>query len=726
MYKLYLDIDTPGKHTIMFSMREDGTEFDKWMMTTQKLEVVEGPGPAFRLKQGTPPSSELKPQSVAFARVAVTDFSIENGFYVDQGKWMAVNPDQNKQGAAGIVFPFRDGVYDVTLEMVVLPSLFGKRMPDGSGAVEIGGELKKWHKVTLTLDGPFAHELDNKPNPFVDREMNVVFKHESGSPEYKVPAYFAADGNAGETSADCGTKWRAHLSPDKSGTWSYTIEFEGTPYDGKTGAFEVSESDKTGRDLRGKGRLRVVGSRYLQFAGSGEWFLKAGADAPETLLGYIDFDGTTANLPKKCPLKTWVPHVKDWTPGDPIWPGGKGKGMVGAINYLSGTGCNAFSFLTYNAGGDGDNVWPHVSREDKLHFDCSKLDQWGVVFDHGTARGMYLHFKLQETENDDLRGNNEAGKRNALDQGKFGVERQAYLREMIARFGHNLALNWNLGEENTQELDELEPMSSYIRQTDPYGHNLVLHTYPNKQDAVYGWFVGRKDMLTGLSVQNSDVAQTHTDTLKWVKTSEASGHPWVVAFDEAGNAGAGTPPDPDWPGMAATLEKINKGKKKLKVPSVDDIRAQVLWGTLMAGGAGVEYYFGYQLPENDLRAENWRSRAKTWEYSRIALDFFRSEKIPFWDMSNTNELIGDRSKDNGGYCFAKGGEIYLVYLRQAEGGSLDLSSASGSFSVEWFNPRTGGALQYGSVKKIKGGSRVSLGRAPADPQSDWVVVVRSK
>ena len=77
--------------------------------------------------------------------------------------------------------------------------------------------------------------------------------------------------------------------------------------------------------------------------------------------------------------------------------------MIGALNYLSSTGCNAFSFLTYNAGGDGDNVWPYVSRDDPTHFDCSKLHQWGVVFDHAQSRGLYLHFKLQETENDDDR-----------------------------------------------------------------------------------------------------------------------------------------------------------------------------------------------------------------------------------------------------------------------------------------------------------------------------------
>ena len=59
------------------------------------------------------------------------------------------------------------------------------------------------------------------------------------------------------------------------------------------------------------------------------------------------------------------------------------------------------SLMPYNGGGDGDNVWPFVDRDDKFHYDVSKLDQWQIVFDHAQAKGIYLHFKLQEQENDD-------------------------------------------------------------------------------------------------------------------------------------------------------------------------------------------------------------------------------------------------------------------------------------------------------------------------------------
>jgi hypothetical protein len=49
-YKIYLDIENPGLHTIEFSMREDGFEFDKWLMTKNRdFTRPAGPGPAENL-----------------------------------------------------------------------------------------------------------------------------------------------------------------------------------------------------------------------------------------------------------------------------------------------------------------------------------------------------------------------------------------------------------------------------------------------------------------------------------------------------------------------------------------------------------------------------------------------------------------------------------------------------------------------------------------------------
>ena len=173
---------------------------------------------------------------------------------------------------------------------------------------------------------------------------------------------------------------------------------------------------------------------------------------------------------------------------------------------------------------------------------------------------------------------------------------------------------------------------------------------------------------------------------------------------------------------------MTTGDVKSKAYTMHDIRKLCLWGTLMAGGAGVEYYFGYQLPENDLVCEDFRSRDKSWDYCRIALDFFAANKVPFWEMKNADSLVGNARNDNSKYCLAKAGEIYLVYL--PNGGAteleLDLSEARGRFAVSWFNPRVGGSLQVGSVKHVEGGGKVSLGAAPADGAEDWAVLVRSE
>lgn len=621
----------------------------------------------------------------------------------------------------------------------IAPLLFLFGLPlvakDGSGAVEIRGELKTWHKISLVLDGPFAAEKQESPNPFTDLSFSVRFTHESGKPEYVVPGYFAADGDAANSSADEGTKWCAHLAPDLPGVWSYRIFFNRgvhaavdgggeafAPYDGQSGSFEVVPSDRQGRDFRAKGRLEYVGRHHLRFAGSGEYFLKAGPDAPETLLAFTDFDGTTANKPAKAPLKAWKPHVKDWNSGDPMWKDGRGKGLIGALNYLAGKGLNSFSFLTYNAGGDGDNVWPFTERGAKLHYDCSKLDQWGIVFDHATAKGLHLHFKLQENELDDNRRGNKreaAEIAESLDGGKLGVERKLYCRELVARYGHNLAMNWNIGEENTQSSDEVRDMAAYLREIDPYDHPIVLHTFPEQQDEVYTPLLGEASALTGVSLQNP-WDKVHQRTHRWIEESDKAGRPWVVANDEQNPAGLGVPPDIGYRGGDGIAKEKSRGY------TMHDIRKLTLWGNLLAGGGGVEYYFGYSLPENDLLCEDFRSRDRSWDYCRIALECFRDEKIPFWEMKLADPLVENPKRDNSRYCFAKAGEIYFVYLPTGGSGQLDLKGVEGTFAVQWFNPREGGKTVTGSVDAVAGGSVVALGEAPVHRGEDWLVVVRKR
>jgi hypothetical protein len=58
-YKLYIDVPEPGAHAISFSIREDGFEFDKWLMTTDREYVPTEKGPPTQVKTGTLPKPFL-------------------------------------------------------------------------------------------------------------------------------------------------------------------------------------------------------------------------------------------------------------------------------------------------------------------------------------------------------------------------------------------------------------------------------------------------------------------------------------------------------------------------------------------------------------------------------------------------------------------------------------------------------------------------------------------
>lgn len=584
----------------------------------------------------------------------------------------------------------------------------------------VHGELKKWHRVTVSFEGPESSEKGDI-NPFLDYRLTVRFTHPASGKTLVVPGYFATDGFAGETGADSGKIWRAHLSPPETGEWTYSADFvsgkniavthdAGKPASisgSASGKFTVAASDKAGRDNRAKGLLEYDGTRYLRWAETGNYFLKQGADAPENLFAYADFDGDFKKDGEKDNLvKTYGPHLTDWKEGDPTWQGGKGKGLIGAINYLASEGANAFSFLTMNINGDDRNVFMYTDYKERVRLDVSRMDQWEVVMDHADKLGMYLHFKTQEAENDTL-----------LDKGELGIQRKLYYRELIARFGHHLALNWNLGEENNKQNDaQRKAMAQFFHDTDPYKHNIVIHTYTDEKSKIHEPLLGDKSELTGLSLQGSDpkFSDVHRDVLEWVKKSADAGNPWVVAYDEPGSASEGLTTDAD-----DAKDSSQKG-------NYTDARAKALWGVLLGGGTGTEWYFGYKFDHSDLSLQDFRSRDKWWDYCRHALVFFEANKIPFHEMANRNDLIGNAKNENEkGYCFAKPGSSYVIYLPKGGETKLDLTDVSGGLRVRWYDPRNGGGFKAGSAKKVSGGAPVSLGTPPSETSQDWLVVVEA-
>jgi len=325
-------------------------------------------------------------------------------------------------------------------------------------AATVGGSLVKWHPMTIDVVGPAANETDRNDNPFLDIRLNVTLTAPSGA-EVQVPGFFAGDGNGNGN----GNTWRIRFAPDEAGLWSYTVSFRqgnnvavsnassagrSLSSDGERGEFNIADRDTNAPGLLRDGRLNYVGEHYLKQA-DGNYWIKGGIDSPENFFGYAGFDNTvnqsggasTDTLDNG--VHRYSDHIRDWRDGDPNFvsadTGINAKGIIGAVNYLGSEGVNSIYFLPMNLGGDGRETYPFVGTSgsdfDNTHYDVSKLYQWNIVLEHMQRQGIAAHIVLNETEGPNTRW---------LDNGRLGVQRKLFYRELIARFSYLNGLKWNL------------------------------------------------------------------------------------------------------------------------------------------------------------------------------------------------------------------------------------------------------------------------------------------
>lgn len=583
---------------------------------------------------------------------------------------------------------------------------------------QIDGPLTLWYPVVLTFDGP---QVDETSATFRDYRLDVTFTHEKRS--FTVPGYFAADGDAANTGADSGNKWRVKYTPDAEGKWKYSVSFlhgkdiainldsaNGTPTDlhGNTGEFTISAADGNAPGFFSKGMLRYVGEHYLQHQGTGENFVKVGPGSPEDFLGYAEFDGTydrggsmdDTSLGEDG-LHNYEPHIKDWKEGDPTWAGGKGKGIIGALNYLSSVGCNTLYNIIVTLNGDADTVWPWVDpvpypegeepdfkyKRTKYKnldtYDVSKLEQWDIVFSHMDRLGINHDVYLSEQESASI-----------LNGDQVGAERILFIREMAARFSHHLSWRWNIGEEpHSIRPPEMAAMMEYIQKINTYNHP-VGHHCSGKHELrypVYDPQLGNPAMTAAFAQINEDY---HEEVLKYVEASREAGVKWVVANDEP--------------------NKI--------LPGQDQLARNSLWKVLMAGGEGLDIYTAYDIPDySDITIEDFRRLESIWTQLAHGRRFFQLPEVNrhLHEMTTQSDLVSD------GYCFAKRGELYVIYSENASDLSLDLSETNGDFLVQWYDPTTGGSLQKGTIDKIVGGRLQALGNPPSSLK-EWAVLVTSQ
>lgn len=609
----------------------------------------------------------------------------------------------------------------VVLGGVLLVNLSSCNIDKDSKNYELTGTLKKWEPITLTFEGPQTSEMDSI-NPFLDKCLLVNFSNVNDS--YSVHGYFAADGDAANSSADSGNKWQVKFSPDKAGPWKFdaylmegkdiavkqfTLPKKNESVWNITGSFEVQAVDSTAVGFYKTGKLAYVGKHYLEEIETGKAFLKNGVGSPETFLAYYEFDGTFKKGGAVTPtlnngLHEYPFHKKDWNDGDPTWGDEKGKTIIGALNYMASKRMNSLYFMVMNEQGDGDNVWPWIAPEEQTRYDVSKLAQWEKVFTHMDKLGIAMNVFTQETENDTI-----------LNKGELGLERKLFYKELVARFGHHLGVVWNLGEETNRTPKQLKSYASYIRSIDPYKHPIAVHNHvrvtgerregrpldPIKE--TFTPLLGFKDFEVP-SLQMYDTTEVHQEVKKWLDLSIKKKKPWVVYLDEIGH----------WDIGVTTDSAANN--------NYDMVMRSSLWGSLMAGSAGTSWYFGgLDGPNNDMAAEDFRARDRWWSISSNAKDFF-NDHLPFWKMQGHDELLSNKKA----FCFAKKDEIYVVYLPKGE--QTDLQIGDGAFTIAFYDPMEGGMLydKQNEGWKITKPNSVVLSAYNGLKDKDWVIVIARK
>lgn len=586
------------------------------------------------------------------------------------------------------------------------------------------------------------------PNPFTDVRVSVGIycdSDECGDRTVQIlDAFYAADGNAAQTSANSGSIWRLRFTPKAMGQYRYQARVEqgedivlrdqlaqdefrkladNSNLKSFSGQFEVIRNDRTDDSFRGKGPLSLR-NNYFYLPFMKRYFIKAGANSPENLLAFEDFDDTyrlvkqtregEAKVDDR--IHRFTPHAKDWRIGDPVWKKGpgedRGKNLIGAINYLADQGMNSIYFLTMNLDGDGKDVWPYHKPDTFDRFDVSKLAQWEIVFAHMQQRGIIVHLVTQETENETL-----------LDNGDTGRLRKLYYQQLVKRFGHHLGLIWNMGEENGpaeftpvgQNPQQVLDMARYIKAYDQARHPVFVHTHASEYDKQQTLVALKGDpAYDGLSFQVDKRETVNTALASWRERSRSAGNEWVITMDEVGMWMTGAKTDDEDPSHAS-------------------LRHHVLWGALMGGAAGVEWYFGAHHPHNDLSSEDWRARHKLWGYSAVAKTLFEKQ-LPYWKLSPCNELLGDDQAfcattarlhtDQASQPHGQGSQLFAVYLF-GESTTLDLSKHKQQFALRAFDTVTGTEFVDKNIDLVQGGSWLKLQKPRAGKDGVLLVLKRS-
>ncbi|MEN6576032.1 MAG: DUF4038 domain-containing protein [Phycisphaerales bacterium] len=290
-----------------------------------------------------------------------------------------------------------------------------------------------------------------------------------------------------------------------------------------------------------------------------------------------------------------------------------------------------------------------------------------------------------------------------------------WLRYVIARYAafRNVFL-WTLANEyethpdggyrldRPDDVQWAKATARLVKQFDPYRHPVTVHPVissstkgTSPRDAYespwrIGGFFGEGDEIDVLSQQTGQLGPGTT----WDETLQC----WTGDSEELV---AGLHADRRYAKPVLNSEngyEYLRGHptEKKQVHHTDKVRRSA-WRIVCAGGyfaAGFHGTIGHSDIWNRIDAPNHYTFVVQDEGAAgqlgLLYDFFAS--LPFWRMQPFDGATGE-----GAVALAEPGRVYVVYLPHGGEVTVDLSSASGQFLMEWFDPRTGAVVNAGIV-----------------------------
>jgi hypothetical protein len=318
---------------------------------------------------------------------------------------------------------------------------------------------------------------------------------------------------------------------------------------------------------------------------------------------------------------------------------------------------------------------------DYNRFNCSYWQKFERMLDWAREKGLIISviFEWNDTK---------------LNPPANSTAELRYFRYAVARFAAYANVTWDLGDDLDSFRSEAWTHDTGIMlyRLDPYHHLATSHPVDNRhQDRGSQWF--------GM-----------TSFQRW----ERPLHGWMLAQRQEQAKTGRTIPQvneeygyedhyPDW------------APYKPPAASADSNR-RAAWEISMAGcyqttgetakrGTGV-------VPDTGGGWVNGRGDETMIMLKGYAhmVDFFTG--FEWWKSEPHDELV-----DNGTFCLAEIGKVYVVYL--PHGGEASVKLAPGKYQAKWFNPRSG---EYSIIPTARGSAWTS----PVAPDmEDWVLFLAS-